>query len=61
MRTLHTLFILVLAGVVLNLSASLSVWAQTEEEPAPEIKPVKIKSLHDISFKESKAEKLIGN
>ena len=61
MRTLHTLFILVLAGVVMNLSASLSVWAQTEEEPAPEIKPVKIKSLHDISFKESKAKRIVMN
>ena len=61
MRTLHTLFILVLAGVVLNLSASLSVWAQTEEEPAPPVKQVKIKSLHDISFKESKAKRIVMN
>lgn len=61
MIKLHTLFIIVLAGVVLNLSASLSVWAQTEEEPAPEVKQVKIKSLHDISFKESKAKRIVMN
>ena len=62
MRTLHTLFILVLAGVVLNLSASLSALAQTEEaEPATEIKKVKIKSLHDVSFKESKAKRIVMN
>jgi hypothetical protein len=51
-----------LAGVVLNLSASLSVWAQTQEaEPATEIKKVKIKSLHDVSFKESKAKRIVMN
>jgi len=62
MRTLHNLFILLLAGVVLNLSASLSVWAQTQEaEPATEIKKVKIKSLHDVSFKESKAKRIVMN
>jgi len=61
MRTVQTFVKILFAGVILNLSASLSVWAQTEGEPAMELKQVKINSLHDISFKEAKAKIIAMN